>query len=93
MIKSFCAYVVSKLECWDLNILGDPGADSGGEGESKRAEKYGTKKSKELFSPFFTFLRAKFFRPFRLSFAPTICPWVSGDVLFCAQVISWYRGV
>ena len=24
-------------------ILGDPGADSGGEGKSKRAEKYGTK--------------------------------------------------
>ena len=31
----------------DENILGDPGADSGGEGKSKRAEKYGTKKSKE----------------------------------------------
>ena len=29
-------------------ILGDPGADSGGEGKCKRAEKYGTKKSKEL---------------------------------------------
>ena len=28
-------------------ILGDPGADSGGEGKSKREEKYGTKKSKE----------------------------------------------
>ena len=27
--------------------LGDPGTDSGGEGKSKRAEKYGTKKSKE----------------------------------------------
>ena len=25
-----------------LTILGDPGADSGGEGKSKRAEKYGT---------------------------------------------------
>ena len=31
-----------------------------------------------LFSPFFTFLRAIFF-PFRLSLAPTICPWVSED--------------
>ena len=30
-----------------FSILGDPGADSGGEGKSKRAEKYGTKKSKE----------------------------------------------
>ena len=28
-------------------ILGDPGADSGDAGKSKRAEKYGTKKSKE----------------------------------------------
>ena len=28
-------------------ILGDPGADKGGEGKSKRAEKYGTKESKE----------------------------------------------
>ena len=28
-------------------ILGDRGADSGGEGKSKRAETYGTKKSKE----------------------------------------------
>ena len=32
-----------------------------------------------LFSPFFTFLRAIFFRSFRLSLAPTICPWVSED--------------
>ena len=42
------------------SILGDPGADSGGEGSSKRAGKYGT---------------------FRLSLAPTICPWVSEDVV------------
>ena len=34
-----------------------------------------------LFSPFFTFLRSYiFFRPFRLSLAPFICPWVSEDV-------------
>ena len=26
-----------------FDILGDPGADSGGEGKSKQAEKYGTK--------------------------------------------------
>ena len=32
-----------------------------------------------LFWPYFTFLRALFFRPFRLSLAPTICPWVSED--------------
>ena len=29
------------------SILGDPGADSGGEGKSKQAGKYGTKKRKE----------------------------------------------
>ena len=34
-------------KCSDRNILGDPGADSGGEGKSKRAGKYSTKKSKE----------------------------------------------
>ena len=27
----------------------------------------------------FSFLRATFFRPFRLSLVPTICPWVSED--------------
>ena len=32
-----------------------------------------------LFSTSFTFLRAIFSRPFRLSLAPTICPWVSED--------------
>ena len=32
------------MQCWA--ILGDPGADSGGEGKSKQAEKYGMKKSK-----------------------------------------------
>ena len=33
-----------------------------------------------LFSQFFTFLRSIYiFRPFRLSLAPFICPWVSED--------------
>ena len=129
------------LWCCVLCILGDPGADSGGEGKPKRAEKYRTKKSKEwreeplgtmsyqtsskrsppfclligqkntnVFWPqseartaatvrnwsgktlspgallaVFTFLRAIFFRPFRLSFAPTICPWVSEDVFYAAH--------
>ena len=31
----------------EIRILGDPGADKAGEGKSKRAEKYGTKESKE----------------------------------------------
>ena len=39
------------------SILGDPGADKGAGEKSKRAEKY-------------TFLRAIFFRPFRLSLVP-----------------------
>ena len=126
---------VKKIARIAKDILGDPGADSGGKGKSIRVEKHGTKKSKErreeplgtmsdqtssngrrrsgfwlvpekhkfsgtnqkperrrpfgtglvrhcpqgLFSPFFTFLRAIFFRPFRLSLAPTICPWVFED--------------
>ena len=41
-----------------------------------------------LFSPFFTFLRAKCFRPFRLSLVPTICPWVSEDDSIRAPLIS-----
>ena len=58
----------------------------GDEGKSKKAEwrrLFGTGLVRHcphgLFSPFFTFLRAIFFRPFRLSLAPTICPWVSED--------------
>ena len=43
---------------------------------------------KGLFSPFFTFLRAIFLRPFRLSLAPTICPWVSEDE---RTETYWYR--
>ena len=40
-----------------------------------------------LFLPFFTFLCATFFRLFRLSLAPFICPWVSEDVFWPE---SWY---
>ena len=40
-----------------------------------------------LFSPFFTFLCAIFFRPFRLSLVPTICPWISEDDV--EQKIPW----
>ena len=44
------SHISSALSRWSPSswpILGDPGADSGGEGKSKRAWKYGTKKSKE----------------------------------------------
>ena len=58
-------------------ILGDPWADSGGKRKSKREGKYGTKKSKERREGSLLFLRAIFSRPFRLSPAPTTCPWVS----------------
>ena len=40
----------------------------------------GARKTQVFKFPFFTFLRAIFFRPFRLSLVPTICPWVSEDV-------------
>ena len=43
-----------------------------------------------LFSPFFTFLRATFFRPFRLSLAPFICPWVSEDGV---ETAVWFLGL
>ena len=42
-----------------------------------------------LFWPFFTFLRAIFSRPFRLSLALTICRWVSEDERILK---SWYTG-
>ena len=41
----------------------------------------GARKTQVFKFPFFTFLRAIFFRPFRLSLVPTICPWVSEDGL------------
>ena len=127
-----------------FTILGDPGADSGGEGKSKWAEKYGTKKRKERREeplgtmsyqtsskrspPFCLLIGQKntkvfwhqsevrtaatvwnwsgktlssgallavlyfsschIFRPFRLSLAPTICPWVSEDALSQAQPVK-----
>ena len=37
----------NNFQHYPQHILGDPGADSGDEGKSKRAEKYDTKKSKE----------------------------------------------
>ena len=40
-IEPICVHLITS------HILGDPGADKGGEGKSKRAEKCGTKKSKE----------------------------------------------
>ena len=71
-------------QCWELLrpfarnlILGDPGADSGGKGKTKRAEKNGAKKSKErreeLF-PFFTFLRAIFSARLVFPFPPLSAP-------------------
>ena len=45
-----------------------------------------------LFSPLFTFLRATFFRPFRLSLVPTICPWVSEDGPKSARIGSPFLG-
>ena len=85
-------------------ILGDTGASgfwlveekrkfSGTNQKPERWRPFGTGLVRHcpqgLFSPFFTFLRATFFRPFRLSLVPTTCPWVSEDArlwkitLFC----------
>ena len=132
-----------------FTILGDPGADSGGEGKSKWAEKYGTKKSKERREeplgtmsyqtsskrspPFCLLIGQKnttvfwhqsevrmaatvwnwsgktlspgallavlyfslchIFHPFRLSLAPTICPWVSEEALSQAQPVKKHTKV
>ena len=45
LLNKFSSLVSKKR--YEERILGDPGADSGGEGMSKRARKHGTKKSKE----------------------------------------------
>ena len=37
------AFLGDQFKIMMATILGDPGADSGGEGKSKRAEKHGTK--------------------------------------------------
>ena len=58
--------------------------DSGGKGKSKQLEKNGTKKSKEREE------EGHFPHPFRLSLAPTICPWVSEDGFGgIPMIISW----
>ena len=43
-----------------------------------------------LFPPFFAFLLAIFSRPFRLSLAPTICPWVSKDALHSGYSVTYF---
>ena len=52
------------------------------------------RRPRRRFSLFFTFLRAIFFRPFRLSLAPNICPWVSEDVpsLYPSLRLASYAG-
>ena len=58
------------MGCTEI-ILKDPGADSGGKGKSKRAKKNDAKNYFSL---------GHFYRLFRLSLAPTFCPWVSEDI-------------
>ena len=72
---------------------------SGTNQKSERRRPFGTGLVRQcpqgLFSPFFTFLRATFFRPFRLSLAPTICPWVSEDAripIFPLKTLSSRNG-
>ena len=56
---------------------------SGTNQKSERRRPFGTGLVRHcpqgLFSPFFTFLHPIFLCPFKLSLAPTICPWVSED--------------
>ena len=47
LVKKFLLGADKPLTSASFHILGDPGADSGCEGKSKREGKYGTKKSKE----------------------------------------------
>ena len=83
--KAFSDHVTRNASAVHNNASSETQGQIKGARESLNGRKniYGTKKSKkrreELFSPFFTFLRATFFRPFRLSLVPTICPWVSED--------------
>ena len=55
-------------------ILGDPVADCGGKGKSKRAKENGDKEK-----PTMLFFVDILFCPFRLPLASAICPWVSED--------------
>ena len=59
--RYICLSRISDFVIYTCIILGDPGADSGGEGKSEGAEKYGTKKSLLFFLPYF---------PARLDFPP-----------------------
>ena len=58
---------------------------SGTDQKSERRRPFGAGLARHcpqgLFSPFLTFLHDIFSRPFRLSLAPSICPWVSEDDL------------
>ena len=68
--------------------LGRKKTFSGTNQKSERRWAFGTRLVRQcpqgLFSQFFTFLRAIFFRPFRLSLTPIMCPWVSEDDLLQA---------
>ena len=80
-----------------LSILGDPGADSVGEGNSKRAEnmsrrkvkngeKSSSRRSLHFFVPYFS---ARLDFPSPQTICPN-CPWVSEDVfchvLYCSRL-------
>ena len=62
-------------------LVGYPVVPSTGEGSSSETQGQikGTRESLNGRKNILHFLRATFFRPFRLSLVPTICPWVSED--------------
>ena len=64
------------------------------ESKERREEPLGTlsyQTSSKRSPPFFTFLRALYFHPFRLSFAPKISPWVSEDALRVTRKFRQFR--
>ena len=76
-----CAHCRSPCPKNTLYSLGQSSSETQGQIVGARESLNGQKNmAQRKVSPFFTFLCAIFFRPFRLSLAPTICPWVFEDV-------------
>ena len=73
--RNHCSQGMHLLLLISKNILGDPGADKGGEGKSKRAEKY----IWNALLAVLYFSSCHIFPPFSLSLVPTTFPWVSED--------------
>ena len=90
MVGSCCIRLQVALRF--LTFSGTQGQIVGARESLNGRENMAEKKSKERpEEPFFTFLRALFFRPFRLFLAPTICPWVSEDAFVIVFIGTPFR--